>query len=117
MVAMPDVPTQTDGEIYAKAHHTTWDVYKAAGWRDGIIHNGRPALEFTTATGKRYRFTDNKKPKYHHAKDYQMCWYGLQRAVKLANDNGISYLVDCNGAASTVPAHAKGVPAFSLQSG
>src|SRR5687767_3755488 len=122
MVAMPDVPNTTKRgytglDDYATGHGTTGDVYRAAGWRDGITRRGRPALEFPTATGKRYRLIDGEKPTYDQDVGYKKCWYGLQRAIKLATENDIKFLVDCNGAPSTVPAQFKGIPAFSLQAG
>ncbi len=110
---MPQPPAQELIE-YAAEHGTTAAAYIAAGWDPAIVmRRGRPALAFRTRSGRRYRFIDNQKPKYDQDIGYQACWYGLQRAVTF----GLDILVDCNGAPSTVPAQARGVPAFSLQAG
>ena len=88
----------------------------ALGWKV-VIHDGRPAIEFATTNGPRWRFTDGDKPKYDQRVGYAPCWYGLQRAVKIAAKAEWNVLIDCNGAASTIAAQYHGIPAFSLQSG
>lgn len=98
--------------IYAQQHGGASEQFTKAGWQD-VTHDGRPAVAFQTATGVRYRFVDDQKPKYDQSTDYKPCWYGLQRAVAMNGET----LVDTNGAASVVVAQAAGIPAFSLQAG
>lgn len=99
---------------YAAAHYAPAEAFTAAGWK-GTTYLNRPALEFTTKTGPRYRFIDGKEPPYMHAKGYRRCWYGLQKAVKLAQDG--QSLVLCNGEASTVTAQHWGLAAACVTSG
>lgn len=86
------------------------------GWRE-CEHDGRPALSFPTSTGTRWRFMDGIKPKYDQAYGYQACWYGLKRAVERAKRLNLDFLIDCNGAASTIAADQHEFPAYSQQSG
>lgn len=94
---------------YAAEHGITAEVLAAAGWEE-TTHHGRPALRFTTATGARYRYLDNAKPTYQSPAGYQACWYGLTRAIALAQQTQ-SPLVLCNGEMSTVVAQHYGLPA------
>jgi replicative DNA helicase len=100
---------------YAKAHGVTGDVFRAADWRD-IVYQDRPALEFETFTGKRYRFIDNGKEKYKSVFGYKLCWYHLGRAVETARKTG-KPLILCNGEATTVVAEHFGLCAFSMTAG
>jgi hypothetical protein len=97
---------------YETDHHIQPGTLAKIGWSD-CFHDSRPAIQFQTATGPRWRFMDGKKPKYDHPVGYQACWYGLKRAVA----KGLDFIVDCNGAASTIAADQHGLPAYSLQSG
>lgn len=96
-------------EDYAREHGASAAVFEAARWEE-CTHNGRPALRFPTASGVRYRYLDGQKPPYQSPQGYQACWYGLKRAIELATANEHP-LVLCNGEASTVVAHAYGIPA------
>jgi replicative DNA helicase len=100
---------------YAKAHGVTGDVFRAADWRE-VIHQDRPALEFDTANGARYRFIDNGKEKYKSVYGYKPCWYHIGRAVKCARETG-KPLILCNGEATTVVAEHFGLCAFSATAG
>ena len=101
---------------YAEAHGVTADIFRAAGWQDKRAYQGRPALAFKTKTGIRYRFTDGKKPPYISPKGYRRCWYGLDRAVKLATESG-QPLIICNGEASTVVGQHYGLAATAITGG
>jgi hypothetical protein len=99
-------------EHYEQAHGIRPGMLYKAGWREGM-RRGRPCLSFPTESGTRYRFTDDEKPKYDQDIGYAPCWYGLQRATL----RRLPFLIECNGAASTVAAESYGLPAYSLQAG
>jgi 5S rRNA maturation endonuclease (ribonuclease M5) len=104
--------TYTGLEEYARAHGLTSPaLLTAAGWSQVIQHN-RPALKIETATGPRYRFLDDKEPRYWHAKGYRRCWYKLAQALEMGGP-----LIICNGEASTVAAQAVGLAAIAITSG
>lgn len=100
---------------YAKVQGVEPDVFRGAGWEETTYLN-RPALEFSTITGKRWRFIDGQTPRYTSPAGYQRCWYGLDKAIIRAKDNETA-LVLCNGEASTVVAHHYGLPAFCMTGG
>jgi len=111
--------TFADLAAFAEAHYAPVDAYKAAGWKDDRKqHAGkmRPAVRFTTDSGYRWRFLDGEKPKYLHGSDYTASWYGLDRAIQLATEQGTP-LVLCNGEASTVAAQWWNVPAACISGG
>jgi replicative DNA helicase len=92
-------------------------VFVEAGWTANVVtHKGRPALEFKTASGSRWRYIDDKKPKYDSPSGYKSCWYGLIRALKIAKD-GFGALVITNGEPSVVVAQYYGIPAACVTSG
>lgn len=100
---------------YAKAHGVTVADLHNAGWRECVKDN-RPALSFPTTGGLRYRFLDTDGSKYKSEFGYQSCWYGLERAVKMATDEGKA-LVFCNGEVSVISGQAVGVPAITIGGG
>lgn len=100
---------------YAKAHGVTSEVLEAARWKQ-VTHQGRPALEFPTATGRRWRFLDGEKPSYISEQGYKKCWYGLDRAVEQARKYDYPLII-CNGEISTVVATHYGLPACAVTSG
>lgn len=105
---------------YAEAHGVTVEILQAAGWKETTYfdhdHNKeRAAIEIPTQNGSRYRFLDGEKPTYRSPSGYKNCWYGLKRAVVLAN--GSKPLVLCNGAPSVIVAQHYGVPAVALAGG
>jgi hypothetical protein len=100
---------------YAAAHGATAEIFKAAGWRETRFQN-RPALEFTTKTGRRWRFLDGEYPKFKSEKGYTRCWYGLDRAVARAKDSN-QPLVICGGEPSVVAAQAQYLPACCITAG
>ena len=101
---------------YAKEHGVSGNVFRAAGWSDTTMYQGRPALPFSTATGIRYRFIDGKKPTYKHQYGYKPTWYGLSRAMDLSQHMDDTIVI-CNGEASTVVAQYYGVAACAVTSG
>jgi replicative DNA helicase len=98
---------------YAQAHGITDEVLAAAGYVE-VEHNKRPALEFPTAGGKRYRFIDGApdKPTYISLPGFKPCWYGLKRAVSMG-----STLIITNGEISVVTAQHYGMAACALAGG
>lgn len=105
---------------YAKAHGVTGDVLKSAKWEEcqQMDSNGkvRPALRIPTKNGDRFRFLDDGKPTYHSPGGYKNCWFGLARAVDIAQKTS-QPLVLCNGAPSVVVAQHHGIAAASLAGG
>lgn len=109
---------------YATAHGVTADVFLKAGWQDVQpkydyqAKRDRPALVFRTDNGERWRFIDgdNEQAPYKHNTGYRACWYGLARAIRLADETWLP-LVLCNGEASTVVAQHAGLPACCVTSG
>jgi hypothetical protein len=106
---------------YAKRHYSTLEVFKAAGWRDADYY-GKKAIAFEAATGTRVRILEGSekdlKNPYRWVGDAENenCWYGLARALRMANEKALP-LVLCNGEASTVVAQSIGIPAFSCVGG
>ena len=99
-------------EHYENDHTIPRGELTKRGWRL-CRHDDRPALMFPTDSGPRWRFTDGARPKYDQPRGYKACWYGLTEAAALR----FAFLIDCNGAASTIAAQCVGLPAFSYQSG
>lgn len=97
---------------YAQAHGVTAQAYAAWGWTEAQ-RDGRPALEFPTASGPRWRFLDDQKPPFTSPAGYQPCWYGLGEAAILAQASG-QPLVLTNGEPSVIAAQAHGVAAASI---
>lgn len=108
---------------YATLKGVPEDVFLKAKWSpEPVMTNNpgtkemRPAFEFPTLGGKRYRFTDGKKPKFKSEKGYKTCWYGLKQAVDLANKISAP-LVLCNGEPSVLVALHFRVPACAITGG
>lgn len=102
-------------EDYARAHGVTGDDLRFWQWRE-TSYKGRPALEFPTQQGNRWRFLDAKKPHYTSPTGYRRCWYGLNKSVFEDTGSGAP-LVICNGEISTIAAQAHGVPAIAMTGG
>ncbi|MCA9367550.1 hypothetical protein KC887_04815 [Candidatus Kaiserbacteria bacterium] len=104
---------------YASMQGVSPEVFKAAGWEE-TTHMRRPALTFPTRKGDikqmRWRFLDGDKPHYINPGGYQVCWYGLDRAIQKATEDKTP-IVLCNGEASTVVAQHFGLPAFCKTAG
>lgn len=102
---------------YAEFKGVPAEAFTARGWSAEVItHDKRPAIEFKTRTGKRYRFIDGEKPPFKSEYQYKSCWYGLDAAIKLAGETD-QPLVICNGEPSTVVAQHFGVAACTITGG
>lgn len=113
----------SDLKAYAEFKGVPVDVFLKAKWSaETVMTNNpgtkdmRPAFEFQTKTGKRYRFADGQKPKFKSVKGYQACWYGLNRAVLLAKEKSLP-LVICNGEPSVLVASHYSIPACAITGG
>lgn len=91
------------------------EALQEAKWRE-VLYMDRPAIEFNTAGGRRWRFLDGNKPKFISEKGYKACWYGLVRAVHLAKETQ-QPLVICNGEPSVIVAQHFGVAACAITGG
>lgn len=120
-IPLPDRAPATDTKRgytglrdYAESHGAPIEAYERAKWTE-TIHSGRKALEFPTASGKRWRFIDGNKPPFIHEAGYTPCWYGLKTASDRAINAGLP-LVLCNGEPSVVSAQWWGIPAACITS-
>lgn len=104
-------------EDYACTHGLSGDVLRVWQWRE-VTFEGRPALEFPTPSGLRWRFLDGAKgkPVYKSIQGYTRCWYGFSVRLKELLREG-KPLVICNGEISTVAGQHHGVPAVAMTSG
>lgn len=100
---------------YAAAHGLTAEELSAAGWK-ACQHQGRPALEYPTRTGPRWRYLDGRRPKYKSVKDYRPCWYGINERLRSWIDNG-EQLVICNGEISVIAAQKNLIAAVTVPGG
>lgn len=104
---------------YAQAHGAPASAYEAAGWKQ-VEYQGRPALEYKTTTGRRWRFLDGQTPRFKHmgynSQPYVSCWYGMKHAPALLESSGLP-LILCNGEPSVVAAQHWGLPAVCVTSG
>lgn len=101
---------------YATAHGVPAETLIQANWQE-VTHHNRPALKFPTQTGLRYRFLDDQNPRYMSDTGYTACFYGLDRALWVANNNDYPHIILCNGEISTLTAQHWGLPAFCVTSG
>lgn len=115
---------------YASKHGLDWEDLERAGfqsityqnpaWADDPC-NGRPALEFATRGGKRWRFLDKpeppEKPKYKSETGFTQTWYGLDERVMDNARKDHAPLVICNGEVSAIAGRFWGIPAISIGGG
>ncbi len=99
---------------YATLKGVPEQVFIDAGWEVATYHDGRACFKFPTSGGERYRFTDGQSPAFKSITGFQTCWYGLNRAVKLADKTP---MIICNGEPSTIVAQHYGLPAFCMPGG
>jgi replicative DNA helicase len=104
-----------DLKEYAEAHGVDADIFETAQWKRTTYQN-RPALEFPTKNGKRWRFLDGNKPYFISEAGYKACWYGLDKAIEKAERMGTPLII-CNGEPSVVVAQFFGFPACAKTSG
>lgn len=101
---------------YAQLKGVPEDVFIKAGWKAGMTYDKRPAFEFPTAGGKRYRFIDGKTPPFKSVTGYKSCWYGLKIAVDLAQKQNYP-LVLVNGEPSVVVGFHWRIPVCCITGG
>lgn len=89
-------------------------AFMASGWRL-TTYKGRPALQYPTATGNRWRYLDGGDKRHDSPFGYKPSWYGLKRAIELSTDH--KPLVMVNGAAGVIVAQHFGIPAFAVSDG
>lgn len=101
---------------YAESHYVPASVFVAAGWKE-VTYQGRPAFQFQTNTGTKYRFVDGEKPTFKPEKtEYKPCFYRLPQAIKIRNETD-QPLVICNGEPSSIAAQYYNVAATATTSG
>lgn len=100
---------------YAAAHGLIPDALVKANWTQ-CVKNGRPALQYPTKSGFRWRFLDGEKPYYISDQGYKKCWYGLNETARGRLMYGAP-LVLCNGEISTVAGQEYGLAAACVTSG
>lgn len=104
-----------DLKEYAAFKGVPAEMFAKAGWKQ-TTYDKRPALEFPTETGKRYRFLDGNSPPFKSQQGYKACWYGLKIAAGLAKQENLP-LVLCNGEPSVVVAMNFRLPACAITGG
>lgn len=115
--AIPDsnMPYHTLAD-YAALKGVPVEAFTKAGWTEPIPYDKRLAFEFPTGGGKRYRFSDGKKPKFKSQTGYKACWYGLKIAAQIARANNMPIIL-CNGEPSVIVAMHFKVPACAITGG
>jgi len=106
-------------EDYARAHGLPGDYLRRWSWRE-TVHSDRPALEFMTQTGSRWRFLDGAKgkPVYISTPGYTRCWYGLSdELITSMKESSNRPLVICNGEISTIAGRFHGLLSICMTGG
>jgi hypothetical protein len=113
--AMETKRAYTGRADFARAHGVPDEAYALAKWVE-VIKDNRPALEFPTQTGARWRFLDGRKPVYKSPPGYKRCWYGLNGTFwqRVAAGAPVVYV---NGEASVVAAQWHGLAAVCVTAG
>lgn len=102
---------------YALVKGVPVEAFTAMQWKvESVTVSGRPALEFPTRGGIRWRFIDGKSPAFMSVGGYQRCWYGLDRAVKVAEQTKTP-LIFANGEPSVAVGQYYGLPVTTVTSG
>ena len=104
-----------DMSDYAAAHGVDAADMERWMWRQ-VTYKGRPALEYPTKTGRRWRFLDGQSPHYISEKGYKSSWYGLSKAIVDLVAEGYPLII-CNGEISTITAQAHLIPAVCITAG
>lgn len=120
-VHQPSRPAYTNLADYA-AHSTPNPVpveaYLRAGWKDSVFttESGKeiPQITIPMADGKfKFRNLSGIGGKYINGAGLNTkTWYGLNRAIRLAQKNDSRRVIHCNGESSVVVAQFYGIPAF-----
>lgn len=86
-------------------------------WKSALTTvKGRPAIEFPTRGGLRWRFVDGNAPYFISEAGYRRCWYGLQKAIDMATTTHTP-LIFCNGEPSVIVGQYYGLPVTTITSG
>lgn len=102
---------------YAQVKGVTESVFTAMQWCSEIkTITKRPAIQFPTRGGLRWRFVDGKSPHFMSEPGYKRCWYGMQRAVEMAHAQN-KPLIFVNGEPSVVVGQSYGLPVTTITSG
>lgn len=102
---------------YAQLKGVPEQAFLNAKWKpQPVTYDKRPALEFPTQGGTRYRFIDGGLPAFKSQQGYKACWYGLKPAAVYAKEHGLP-LVLCNGEPSVVVALHFRIPACAITGG
>jgi len=102
---------------YAKLKGVPETAFTDMHWKAELVTiKGRPAIEFPTRGGLRWRFVDGNKPYFISEPGYRRCWYGLQRAVEMAKALNKA-VIFTNGEPSVVVGQHFGLPVTTITSG
>jgi len=102
---------------YAALKGVPEQAFITAKWNPiPVTYDKRPALEFKTSGGKRYRFIDGGSPAFKSEMNYKACWYGLNTAAHFALEHDLP-LVMVNGEPSTVVGLFFRIPACCITGG
>lgn len=102
---------------YAKAKGIPESAFTDMHWKaETVIVTKRPAIQFPTRGGLRWRFIDGNKSYFMSEPGYRRCWYGLQRAVEMAKALN-KPLIFANGEPSVVVGQFFGLPVTTITSG
>lgn len=108
-------------QTYADKQGAPITAFLNDGWRGTPVYHycrelkrQRPSLE--SEEGKRWRYTDELKPKYGSVKDCKRVWYHLDRAIARAEKTG-QPLILANGGAGATVANVKGLAATAINGG
>jgi len=102
---------------YATVKGVPESAFTDMHWRADIVTiKERPAIQFPTRGGLRWRFIDGDKPYFISEPGYRRCWYGLQRAVEMAKALN-KPLIFANGEPSVVVGQYYGLPVTTITSG
>lgn len=101
---------------YAEQHGLDAIDLEKCGWIETTCKD-RPALEFNTRGGKRWRFLDGDTPSYISEPGFTRSWYHLNDKVITQAREANSPLFLCNGEVSMLAARFHGVPAIAIAGG
>ena len=102
-----------DMKHYLAEHGINEEIAKKAKWKQ-VIRFDRPAIQFVTKGGTRWRFLDSKTPKFISENGYTLCVYGLENAMSISQNKE---LVLCNGEPSVLAGQSFDIPAIAISSG
>lgn len=102
---------------YAQLKGVPETAFLNVGWKaQPVTYDKRPALEFKTKGGTRYRFIDGQSPAFKSMLNYKACWYGLNAAANFAREHQLP-LILCNGEPSVIVALHWRIPACAITGG